>query len=403
MPRLRSMRPQRSHLRRALALAAVSAVSLPASAQAVEAFDASKDAGIFEISKTWGANVHDFDRDGWRDVLISRHDLDARLYRNHQEGGFDEVQAGTFGPADRHGCAWADVNIDGLPDAFCALGGGSGVRQGEPDELWIQQTDGTFVDESQKYGIDGSYDRGRRATFINVNHDGYPDLYVGNGYPRADGQPSLNRLFINEGGTSYRDAPEYGLDQEVGGQSVQSVDYDADGWEDLLVCGQEGLRLFRNVDGERFDDVSLETRASGPCQAALLRDFDGDHIPDLARVAVKRMTVKLQQAGEFSSPVHARPLDFGQSLAAGDVDGDSDRDLYVLQNGPTNPDRPDERDLVLVNQDGLAFSRMRIPQTRDGRGDAVATIDFDRNGLSDFIVLNGQSQTEGPIRLVAFR
>jgi hypothetical protein len=263
------------------------AFSVPASAEAVEAYDAGAEAGILEASRTWGAAVRDIDGDGWRDALISRHHDPARLYRNNGRSAFEEVHAGTFGVADRHGCAWADVNRDDLPDAFCAIGGGSGARQGGRDELWVQQRGGTFADQAEEFGIDGSYDRGRNATFINVNHDRYPDLYVGNGYPRSDGQLSLNRLFINEQGTSFRDAPEYGLDQEIGGRSVQAVDWDADGWEDLLVCGKEGLRLYRNVAGERFTDVSEEARASGPCRAARLVDLDGDLLPDLVRVALR--------------------------------------------------------------------------------------------------------------------
>lgn len=389
----------------ALVLGAAVATPAPASGQQVQAFDASESAGIFEVSRSWGASVHDVDRDGWDDVLISRHwGYASRLYRNDRSGAFEEAGAGTFMAADRHGCAWADVDGDDLPDAFCAMGGGRGAARGKPDELWIQQPDGTFVDEHQRFGLDGSYDRGRHATFVDVNHDAHPDLYVANGYPRRDGHRSLNRLFINEGGKSFRSAPGYRLNREVGGDSVQAVDYDADGWEDLLVCDQDGrVRLYRNVAGTRFRDVAARVQADGACRAARLVDLDGDLLPDLVQVAAGRLTVMLQRSGGFTAAVEKRSLSHGLSLAVGDVDGDSDQDLYVLQSGPRYTSAPDKPDLMLLNQDGHDFTRTAIPQTSAGRGESVVEIDYDRNGLSDFIVLNGLGPTEGPIRLVAFR
>jgi hypothetical protein len=395
--------------RRLLGFGAVFLVvaALPAAAAAieVEAFDASEEAGILETSRTWSANVHDFDGDGWEDVLISRHyQGPARLYHNTQAGGFEEVQEGAFPDRDRHDCAWADVDQDGDADVYCAIGAHRGTGA-DPKELWLQQPDGTFVDRAQDYGIDDPLARGRYATFIDVNRDIYPDLYVASTFPRPDGLPSRNKLFINRRGDQFRNGREYGLNRELGGESVQAVDYNSDGWEDLLVCGKrEELHLFRNLKGEGFKDVGRKVGAGGSCQSAQLMRLDGDMRPDLVRVADDHMVVKLQRSGDFRS-VYARPLRFGQSLAAGDIDADLDLDLYVLQSGPKeDAEAPDERDLMLVNAgDGREFSRIKIPQTREGRGDAVSAIDYDRNGLADFFVLNGHSNNKGPIRLVAFR
>lgn len=404
-----------------IALAAAT-LSLPASAAAVEAFDASAEVGFVDAraeggpnyskSHTWSANVHDFDLDGFADVLLVTHYQGASWLMHNEPTialppgrHFQEVQAGTFLDVDRHDCAWGDVNQDPLhlPDVYCTLGGERGAGVG-PNELWIQEEDGSFVNEAREYGVQDRYGRGRHTTFLDVNHDAFPDLYVSNSYPRHDGRSSINKLFINEGGESFRRASGYGLDRELGGESVQAVDYDRDGWEDLLVCGKEGLHLYRNVRGERFKDFSRETGARGPCQAALLVKLDGNARPDLVRVAGGEMVVKLQSGGKFRSTVYARSLRFGQSLASGDVDGDGDQDLYVLQSGPSHSDAPDEPDLMLLNEaNGQDYSRMSIPQDNRGRGDAVAAIDYDRNGLSDFIVLNGHSNTRGPVRMVAFR
>jgi hypothetical protein len=51
---------------------------------------------------------------------------------------------------------------------------------------------------------------------------------------------------------------------------------------------------------------------------------------------------------------------------------------------------------------GKRFKTMSIPQTHRGVGEAVTAIDYDRNGLTDFIVQNGRYDNRGPIRLIAF-
>jgi hypothetical protein len=408
-----------------LLLAVGAAAALPAAAAAIEvrAVDASTDAGFVDVGNdrdpprydkahTWSANVADFNGDDVDDVLISIHYQGPSWLMENEvslappDHTLTEILPGTFPDVDRHDCAWGDVNLDDLPDAYCTLGGERGEGVG-PNELWIQrrEQDGTisFVDRGGAYGVRDRYGRGRYTTFIHANGDDFPDLYVSNSYPRKDGRPSINKLFINEGGEDFRRAPGFGLDRQLGGNSVQAVDYDDDGREDLLVCGKESLHLFRNRPAGGFSDVSSATGAQGPCESALLANLDGDELPDLVRVASDGMVVKLQRDGEFRSPVFERWLQYGRAVAAGDVDADGDSDLYVMRNGPKDEDVPDEHDLMYQTaKDGHDYRRIRIPQTTEGRGDAVSTIDYDDNGLSDFIVLNGHSSTRGPIRMVAF-
>lgn len=419
-----SARPAR-RLVVSLAAAAAVVVSLPAPAAAVDvtAHDASREAGFvdardqggprYDKSHTWSANVHDFDDDGFQDVLISTHyQGPSWLMRNEETLAvppgrrFEEVLRGTFPDVDRHDCAWGDVNQDDLSDVYCTLGGERGEGEG-PNELWIQERalDGTirFVDRGGAYGVRDSYGRGRYATFIHANGDRFPDLYVSNSFPRKDGRPSINKLFVNQNGEDFRRAPGYGLDRELGGDSVQAMDYDGDGLEDLLVCGKENLHLYRNLPSGGFKDVSSETRARGRCESSLLADLGGSDLPDLVRVASDQLVVKLQQDGRFRSPVLARFVRYGRAVAAGNVDGDGDDDLYVMRGGPKDEEVPDEPDLMLETvKDGRNYRRIDIPQTTEGRGDAVSAIDYDDNGLSDFIVLNGHSNVRGPVRLVAF-
>ena len=66
-------------------------------------------------------------------------------------------------------------------------------------------------------------------------------------------------------------------------------------------------------------------------------------------------------------------------------------------NGDRNID-----DVMLINRDGgSAWSSLAIPQAATGRGDDAVAIDYDGNGLEDFVVLNGNN-ARGPIQLIAF-
>jgi FG-GAP-like repeat len=369
--------------------------------------DVAVEAGIDLVTRSWSVSVADFDANGWPDVLLGVHgDGPARLYRNDQ-GHFVEVGAGTFVDRDRHDCAWGDANVDARPDIYCTIGAESGHGM-EPNELWIQQPEGSFVDEAAAFGVTDPYGRGRRTTFIDVNHDALPDLFVGNAYPRADEIPSPNRLFINGGGTSFRDAPEYGLDFEMGARCVQAVDFDEDGWQDLLVCGQpgDGLRLFRNMEGTVFHDVTEAVGIADDSNSAVLVDLSGDDRLDLVFVTSTKVQMQLADGEGFAPPVAVRAgLPHPRWLAAGDVNRDGRIDLYVLNTCGVELNEPD---VMLLNAGDGRFADTRIPQTTEGCGDVVAPIDYDRNGNTDFVVMNGIFQNpdykpEGPVQLIAFR
>ena len=159
--------------------------------------------------------------------------------------------------------------------------------------------------------------------------------------------------------------------------------------------GRPGLHVFRRRDA-RFVDA---TRALGLSPLndvdAVAADFDGDGRTDIAQLSRSRLIVSLQRAGgmrrAFSVAVQQ-----GHALAAGDVNRDRRADLYVVQGGSRNI-----ADRLFINRgSGRRFSSASIPSTRSGSADDVVTIDHDRNGLDDFLVLNGRSFA-GPVQLIA--
>jgi len=59
--------------------------------------------------------------------------------------------------------------------------------------------------------------------------------------------------------------------------------------------------------------------------------------------------------------------------------------------------------LLVNNGKGTRFTSVKIPQAgpKNGRGDDVVALDYDRNGLTDFVVVNGKGKDAGPIQLLA--
>jgi VCBS repeat protein len=365
-------------------------------AHALTGQDVAASAGIYEVIKSWSANPADYDADGDEDLLIVRHHTrPAVLWRNNGNGTYSD-SGQVFPVLDRHDCAWGDVNLDGRLDTYCTHGAVEGNGVGA-NELWIQDSSGLFVNRAAQYGVTDPYGRGRATTFIDANNDQWPDLFVGNDKPRPDGRPTPNRLFINVNGTSFVEA-KVGLTREIGARCAQAVDYNFDGWEDLLVCGNGKLWLFRNQNG-KFVDVTSAVGIAGAWLDAELVDLDNDGFRDLAQVSKKKFQVKLWDplldmfgGASYQNESFVNAL----AIASGDINGDGKRDVYVLQTGLKN-------DKMLRNEGGgNDFAPVEIPQAASGNGQAVERIDYNGDGRSDFVVLNGKHQTPGPVQLITF-
>src|SRR5262249_28958258 len=144
---------------------------------------------MLEYSKAWSLVVGDFDGDGHTDILVAGHSQEDRIWYWSPTGYRPGPQV--FPWQDRHGCVAADVDRDGRLDLFCTIGADQGTGLGV-NELWRQQPDGTFV-SVPNFGAEDPYGRGRIPVFLDLNHDGWPDLYVTNDSTlRDDGQLNVN-------------------------------------------------------------------------------------------------------------------------------------------------------------------------------------------------------------------
>jgi hypothetical protein len=315
------------------------------------------------------------------------------------------VKGVTFPNVDRHSCAAGDANGDGRLDLFCAVGAlhGAGVKT---NELWIQQRDGTFEDQAVGMRVADPVGRGRLGVFFDLDHDRYADLFIANRPDRTDGLPSRHRVLANPSGHHYEPRSVLDLDAAGGADCVVAEDLDRDGWEDIVLCQRaigrpdgQGIRVLKNVRGRLVDVTRRVGIPTANVVDAAVADMDRDRVPDIVQITPWELRVLLRRGDRYVTG-YRRSLTSAVAVAAGDVNGDARPDLYVAQ-GTT--DRQ-VRDLMLVNTgSGRGYRPMSIPQARSGSAEDVVVLDHDRNGLADFLVLNGRgSLRAGPIQLIAF-
>ena len=190
------------------------------------------------------------------------------VYHNNGNGHFTEVsqKVGISKPAKGLGIAIADYDRDGYPDIFIA-------NDSTLESLYHNKGDGTFEEVALMSNAavdgDGRTFAGMGTDFADYNNDGLPDLVI------TDLANQMYALYQNAGDGSFNYASyTSGLGQITrahSGWGVRFLDYDNDGWKDLLVAQghdldtiqmtspnlryREPMLLARNA-GQGFIDVS---------------------------------------------------------------------------------------------------------------------------------------------------
>ena len=355
--------------------------------------------GFRQHESSYAIAVTDVNGDGWDDALIGHHgSRPAELFVNQPLGdttiGFEPVMRlvdTVHARPDRHGCVFGDPNLDGLQDILCAKGAQQG-RAKKWNELWVQAPDGTWTDRAHVWGIEDVWGRGRHPEWIDLNHDEFPDLFIGNDTPRYDGRTTPNRTYLNVGGKRFREV-DLGVTREDGSMCAQVVDADGDGWDDILLCGDREVFLYLREGGGFVRANDRFAVPTGPlANGARIVDVSGDGVADLVVVHLDAVEIRLgRQGGAFGSPVFTRPMAHGHGLAVGDVNGDGAPDVYAVDGCDDRRNAPDT--LLLNGGDGRTWTELDLPALPPGElagcGDTAAMIDFDRDGMQDVVVLNG--------------
>jgi tetratricopeptide (TPR) repeat protein len=276
--------------------------------------------GLLSFHPTQTAGWADFNLDGHLDLFIGNESQASRggpenpseLFVNNGNGTFTEVSAGVGITLNDFvkGVVWGDVNNDGLPDLFASVLGGRNRlylnRGGRSIDTW------RFEERAAAAGVElpiASFP----TWFWDFDQDGWEDLLVLTydqrlrlqgavareylGLPLTivrDGNPvevEASRLFRNNGDGTFSDVTRrVGLDRKViFAMGSNFGDLDNDGWLDFyLGTGNPDLqsvipnRMFRNVQGRRFEEVTLPggfghiQKGHGTAFADLDRDGDQD-------------------------------------------------------------------------------------------------------------------------------
>ena len=335
--------------------------------------DVSAQSGTEDRGWSVSAAFVDYDRDGWLDLFVGNyvnysvetdkpcvHPIGSlldycppslyraqpnHLYHNNRDGTFTDVTAAAgmareFGPA--LGVSTADFNGDGWIDIYVA-------NDGEPNQLWINQRDGTFTNTALLAGAAlGSSGEAKASMGVDAgdfDQDGDEDLFI------TELAREGHDLYVNDGSGIFEErAAHAGIrlpSLPYTGFGAAWIDFDNDGWLDILTVNgavrHTAEALARN---EKF---SLQQ------QKQLFRNLGNGQFADVT-----------EQAGAvFQAPEVSRGAAFG------DIDNDGDTDVVVANDsGPTR---------LLINNIGnrkhwvglRLLGRQRRPSASSGRPEPV--------------------------------
>jgi hypothetical protein len=354
--------------------------------------------GRFDMPEVIGSGValFDYDQDGDLDVyLVQGQPLGAgappsrrgtpwtdRLYRNDLRVNADGTRQLRFTDVTAEsgidprgygmGVAVGDVDNDGRPDLYL-------TKFDAPNQLLRNNGNGTFSDVSKKSGTD-SASWSVSAAFVDIDRDGWLDLFVGHylRYALAD-TPRC---------TSASGAPDY--------------------------CTPDRYaplpdRLYRNRRDGTFEDVSARSQLSrtfGPALGVATADFDGDGWIDIyvANDGKENQLWINRRDGTFVNrallagvalPLTGRP-EASMGVDAGDPDDDGDDDLVVTE-------LTGEGSNVFVNDGTATFEDISVrtgigPASTGFTGFGTAWFDYDNDGRLDVLAVNGAVQVIEALR-----
>lgn len=289
----------------------------------------------------------------------------------------------------------------------------SSATEGSPTD----HTPWNFTDDAVSAGIrfqyfEGSTEETRLQHIFNVmggglgaidyDNDGWPDLYLAQANNWRESTPRVedrDRLFHNVGGERFEDVTESASIRELSfSHGVTAGDFNQDGFTDLYIGNKGPNRLFRNNGDGTFDDVSASSGAAGDewTTSSAFADFTGDGLPDLYVLNYTKLLETTQKECRDS---------------AGGLKSCTPRQL------------PSEQDKLYVNRGDGTFRDVSEASgilAPEGRGLGVIVWDFSGDGKLDIFVANDTSanflwinqgtdadgvphfQEEGVVRGVAF-
>jgi len=271
------------------------------------------------------ATFADFDNDGWLDFFAIGVDGKSHLFRNRGDGSSEDVTAKSrIGDvAGARKALFVDLDHDGDLDLLLIGSGGRAVYR--------NNLDGTFTEATAAFGIGGAGDA-RDAVFADFDGDGRTDVFIA-------GSPSS--LLHNGGAARFSDVIASSGLPSGAARTAALGDYNNDGFLDLFIAGSSGeSSLWLNRGNGTFSRDSrsavVSSGSSAPSTATFV-DYDNDGWLDLIVGGAEKPALFLFRndgKGAFvdrSTLIPAATRSAGaRSIVASDVDGDGDEDLWLI-------------------------------------------------------------------------
>ena len=259
---------------------------------------------LFDLVENTGIDFNNEVKDGKSD--------NSFVFRNFYNGG---------------GVAIGDINNDGLPDILLTSNMGD-------NKLYLNKGNFKFDDITAKAGFhqDSMWSTG--VVFVDINGDGWLDIYICNSGNMSNGN-RRNKLYINNHDLTFtEEAARYGLAISAYTTQVTFFDYDGDGDLDCFMINNSPIPV-NTLNNANHRDL--------PDSAWPVANFlkgGGDH---LFRNDNGHFTEVTQQAG-----IHGSLISFGLGAMVADINGDGRPDIYVSNDSY-------ERDYLYINQGNGIF------------------------------------------------
>ncbi|MDO6810480.1 VCBS repeat-containing protein [Zobellia galactanivorans] len=253
-----------------------------------------------------GVSIGDINGDGFPELFFTSNEGPNKLYLNKGGMIFEDISEAAGIPDVVHwstGSSMVDLNGDGLLDIYvCNLGGGYQGKVGK-NQLFINQGNGTFIEQAEAYGLDFS-GYATQATFLDYDNDDDLDVFLLNHSVHTDrsygdrekllnynSKHSGDRLLRNDsesGNPIFKDVTEYAKinNSSIGyGLGVSTSDINNDGFVDIYVSNDfhENDYLYINNGDGTFEESGQELLAhtSRYSMGNDIADINNDGAPDI--------------------------------------------------------------------------------------------------------------------------
>lgn len=282
-------------------------------------------------------NWIDFDNDGDADISVNRYEGPFDLYENDGNFNFTNISASAGFPVTDHygyGHSWGDYDRDGYIDLYIC---NYHYYEGIVNYLFRNNGDGTFTEVGESAGVSDGYNYSFQSVWCDFNEDGWQDLHV------INDKVSANHLYLNNGDGTFTDiSAESGTNVIIEAMTNTVADYDNDGdWDIYLTNAIESNVLLRANSALSFSNYTMEAGVGVEemCWGSIFIDYDNNGWSDLlvGTAGVSNELYTNQMDGSFtrSFPVFLAGTTITHCLMEADFDRDGRSDYVMIDRPPS--------------------------------------------------------------------